>query len=151
MRQLVFLGPGRVEWQEAPEPAVGGALEAIVAPAAVATCDLDVAILRGTFRAFPGPFPLGHEGVARGDRRRPGRPGRSPEEAGPDARPLKACPDAPGRTAAAVGYAGRAVAGSQSLSSRARGPDVPGRGPGHASGGPLRGILPVATAGGEDP
>jgi len=65
MRQLVFLGPGRVEWQEAPEPAVGGALEAIVAPAAVATCDLDVAILRGTFRAFPGPFPLGHEGVAR--------------------------------------------------------------------------------------
>jgi alcohol dehydrogenase len=65
MRQLVFLGPGRAEWQEAPEPAVGGPLEAIVAPVAVATCDLDVAILRGTFKAFPGSFPLGHEGVAR--------------------------------------------------------------------------------------
>jgi alcohol dehydrogenase len=65
MRQLVFLGPGRVEWQEAPEPAVGGSLEAVVEPVAVATCDLDVAVLRGTFRAFPGPFPLGHEGVAR--------------------------------------------------------------------------------------
>ena len=65
MRQLVFLGPGRAEWQEAPEPAVGGPAEAIVAPVAVATCDLDVAILRGTFKAFPGSFPLGHEGVAR--------------------------------------------------------------------------------------
>ena len=65
MRQLMFLGPGRVEWQETAEPAVGGPLEAIVAPVAVATCDLDVAILRGTFRAFPGKFPLGHEGVAR--------------------------------------------------------------------------------------
>jgi len=64
MRQLVFLGPGRVEWQEAAEPQVGGAFEAIVEPVAVATCDLDVAILRGKFRAFPGPFPLGHEGVA---------------------------------------------------------------------------------------
>ena len=65
MRQLVFLGPGRAEWQEAAEPEVGGALEAIVEPVAVATCDLDVAVLRGTFQAFPGPFPLGHEGVAR--------------------------------------------------------------------------------------
>jgi threonine dehydrogenase-like Zn-dependent dehydrogenase len=65
MRQLAFLRPGRAEWQETPEPAVGGALEAVVAPIAVATCDLDVAILRGTFKAFPGPFPLGHEGVAR--------------------------------------------------------------------------------------
>ena len=61
----MFLGPGRVEWQEVPEPALGGALEAIVEPIAVATCDLDVAILRGTFKGFPGPFPLGHEGVAR--------------------------------------------------------------------------------------
>jgi alcohol dehydrogenase len=65
MRQLVFVGPGRAEWQEAAEPAVGGDLEAIVEPVAVATCDLDVAVLRGVFRAFPGPFPLGHEGVAR--------------------------------------------------------------------------------------
>ena len=65
MRQLVFLGPGRAEWQEATEPVIAGALEAIVEPVAVATCDLDVAILRGRFRAFPGPFPLGHEGVAR--------------------------------------------------------------------------------------
>ena len=65
MRQLVFLGPGRAEWHEATQPEVGGALEAIVEPVAVATCDLDVAVLRGTFQAFPGPFPLGHEGVAR--------------------------------------------------------------------------------------
>lgn len=65
MRQLMFLGPGQAEWREAAEPAVGGAREAIVEPVAVASCDLDVAVLRGLFRAFPGPFPLGHEGVAR--------------------------------------------------------------------------------------
>ena len=65
MRQLVFLGPGQAVWQESTEPVIAGALEAIVEPVAVATCDLDVAVLRGKFRAFPGPFPLGHEGVAR--------------------------------------------------------------------------------------
>ena len=65
MRQLVFVGPGRVEWQEAPEPRIGGELEAVVEPLAVATCDLDVALLRGTVNLFPGPFPLGHECVAR--------------------------------------------------------------------------------------
>jgi hypothetical protein len=34
MRQLVFLGPGRAEWREAAEPAVDGALAAIVEPVA---------------------------------------------------------------------------------------------------------------------
>lgn len=65
MRQLIFLGPGQVEWQEVTEPRLAGDLEAIVEPIAVATCDLDVAMLRGMLNPFPGPFPLGHEGVAR--------------------------------------------------------------------------------------
>jgi threonine dehydrogenase-like Zn-dependent dehydrogenase len=65
VRQLVYLGPGSVEWQEAPEPRISGELEAILEPIAVATCDLDVAMLRGTLNPFPGPFPLGHECVAR--------------------------------------------------------------------------------------
>jgi len=84
MRQLMFLGPGRVEWQETAEPAAGGPLEAIVAPVAVATCDLDVAILRGTFRAFPGQFPLGHEGgSARNSSPRRSRTGRAPRRRWP--------------------------------------------------------------------
>jgi alcohol dehydrogenase len=65
MRQLMFLGRSQVEWREVPEPRLAGDLEAIVEPIAVATCDLDVAMLRGTLNPFPGPFPLGHESVAR--------------------------------------------------------------------------------------
>jgi len=65
VRQLVFLGPGTAEWQEAPEPVFAGEADAIVEPVAVATCDLDVAMLHGRLNPFSGPFPLGHEGVAR--------------------------------------------------------------------------------------
>jgi alcohol dehydrogenase len=64
MRQLIFVAPGAVEWREAPEPALGGPGEALVRPLAVATCDLDAAMLRGRAPAA-GPFPLGHEFVAK--------------------------------------------------------------------------------------
>ena len=63
MRQLVFLGPGALEWREAPEPILGGPGEALVRPIAVATCDLDAAMLRGLVPSA-GPFPFGHEFVA---------------------------------------------------------------------------------------
>lgn len=63
MRQLTFIGPGRLEWWDVPEPALQGPEEAIVRPVAVARCDLDVAILAGK-APVPGPFPLGHEFVA---------------------------------------------------------------------------------------
>lgn len=58
MRQLVFTGPGALEWQDAPDPTAGvGA--AVVRPLAVSRCDLDVAM--AAFGLFPGPFPVGHE------------------------------------------------------------------------------------------
>jgi alcohol dehydrogenase len=64
MRQLDFIGPGQVEWRDVPEPKLQGDGEALVRPVAVATCDLDVGLLRGKMTLFEGPFPLGHEGVA---------------------------------------------------------------------------------------
>jgi alcohol dehydrogenase len=62
VQRLLLDGPGAVHWEEAPEPDLtpGGAL---VRPVAVATCDIDVGVLRGAY-PLEGPYPLGHEGVA---------------------------------------------------------------------------------------
>ena len=56
-------GPGAVRWDEVPDVQLSGAEAALVRPVAVATCDLDVAVLRGRF-PLEGPYPFGHEGVA---------------------------------------------------------------------------------------
>src|SRR6202012_993040 len=53
----------RLEWQEAPEPALDSDAAALVGPGARATCDLDALILAGG-APFPPPFPIGHECVA---------------------------------------------------------------------------------------
>lgn len=63
MRHLTFLGPRHVEWRDAPEPTLQGDAEALVRPIAVATCDLDAAIVRGQ-SPFTAPFALGHEFIA---------------------------------------------------------------------------------------
>src|SRR5687768_15573405 len=63
MRQLTFLEPGKLEWREAPDPRMEGEREALVRPIAVATCDLDLGIVRGAV-PLGGPFAFGHEGVA---------------------------------------------------------------------------------------
>ena len=63
MEQLFFIEPGHVEWRDIPEPELLDGLDALVRPIAVATCDLDTAVVHG-HAPFPGPFPLGHEGVA---------------------------------------------------------------------------------------
>jgi threonine dehydrogenase-like Zn-dependent dehydrogenase len=62
VRQLVFEEPGRVAWQEAPDPERSDGAGAIVRPLAVARCDLDPAM--AAFGIFPGPYPVGHETVA---------------------------------------------------------------------------------------
>ncbi len=66
MHQLMFERPGVVRWAETEDlrldgPEAAGA--AIIRSVAVALCDLDVGALRGAY-PLPGPFPLGHEGVA---------------------------------------------------------------------------------------
>jgi alcohol dehydrogenase len=63
MRQLTYLGPNELEWRDASEPQLASDRAALVRPLAVATCDLDAAIVTGA-SPFPPPFPIGHECVA---------------------------------------------------------------------------------------
>lgn len=66
MHELMFHTPGTVRWSDVAPPHLDGpnaAQGAIVRSVAVALCDLDVGVLRGAY-PLPGPFPLGHEGVA---------------------------------------------------------------------------------------
>jgi alcohol dehydrogenase len=64
MQQMMFIETGSVRWDDAPEPELTGADQAIVRPVAVATCDLDVGALRGRY-PLQGPYPFGHEAIAR--------------------------------------------------------------------------------------
>jgi threonine dehydrogenase-like Zn-dependent dehydrogenase len=64
MRQVTFIEPGRLEWWDVDAPEVEGEGEALVEPLAVATCDLDTAIVHDQ-APFKGPFAFGHECVAR--------------------------------------------------------------------------------------
>ena len=63
MQRLMLIGTGQVRWEEAAEPELTEPGGAIVTPVAVATCDLDVAVLGGRY-PLAGPYPFGHEAVA---------------------------------------------------------------------------------------
>jgi threonine dehydrogenase-like Zn-dependent dehydrogenase len=60
MEQLTLVEPGKLEWLDVAAPTIQGPGEALVRPLAVATCDLDAALVRGQ-APFPLPIPLGHE------------------------------------------------------------------------------------------
>ena len=64
MRELTYVARHSVEWREAPDPKLQSDQEAIVAPVAATSCDVDSAILAGHGFIEP-PFALGHECVAR--------------------------------------------------------------------------------------
>jgi alcohol dehydrogenase len=63
MQRLMLHGPGTVAWAEVSERVLSDGEAAIVRPIAVATCDLDVAVLRGRL-PLERPYPFGHEAVA---------------------------------------------------------------------------------------
>jgi threonine dehydrogenase-like Zn-dependent dehydrogenase len=63
VRELNFVEKGKLEWREAEDASLRGEGEALVRPLAVATCDLDLLIVRG-FVPADEPFPFGHECVA---------------------------------------------------------------------------------------
>jgi threonine dehydrogenase-like Zn-dependent dehydrogenase len=87
MRQLYFIKKGKLQWREVARPEISDKGQAIVTPIAVAKCDLDDAFLFNNLSAkikigtalgkidpkynsifgdiFKGPFPFGHECVAR--------------------------------------------------------------------------------------
>jgi threonine dehydrogenase-like Zn-dependent dehydrogenase len=62
MQTLMLEGTAALRWDEVDEPPPPGPSAALVRPVAVATCDLDVAVLRGRY-PLDGPYPFGHEGV----------------------------------------------------------------------------------------
>ncbi|MBH0776783.1 zinc-dependent alcohol dehydrogenase [Nocardia bovistercoris] len=62
MKRLMLNGPGSLEWDKVDEPTLTGPDQALVRPVALATCDIDPAVLRGAF-PLAGPYPFGHEGV----------------------------------------------------------------------------------------
>lgn len=62
MRGLVVSPGGDVRWRSVPAPGRPGPKEAVVRPLAVATCDLDRAMMLGR-TPFPLPLHLGHECV----------------------------------------------------------------------------------------
>lgn len=62
MRELVFLRPGVLEWQDRPDPVIAHPEDAIVRPMAATLCDLDRLIIRGE-APFKGPFAIGHEAI----------------------------------------------------------------------------------------
>jgi threonine dehydrogenase-like Zn-dependent dehydrogenase len=64
MQQLTYIEGGRVEWDDVEAPAIGSPGQAIVEPLAVATCDLDRAVVEG-LTPFEGPFAMGHEMIGR--------------------------------------------------------------------------------------
>ncbi|MER7574952.1 alcohol dehydrogenase catalytic domain-containing protein [Streptomyces sp. NPDC126514] len=64
MKSLTYTGKGELSWSHLPAPRIRQPHEAIVAPVAATTCDLDRAMIAGK-TPFRGPFALGHECVAR--------------------------------------------------------------------------------------
>ena len=60
MRQLIYIEPNRLTWQDVKPPSISSDREALVRPLAVSRCDLDYYIATGV-AALPGPFAFGHE------------------------------------------------------------------------------------------
>ncbi len=64
MRALFFAGPGKLRFEETPDPKLEADTDAVIAPIAATTCDLDHGLIAG-LTPFQGPFALGHECVGR--------------------------------------------------------------------------------------
>ncbi len=62
MRELVFIRPGVLEWQDRADPVLQHPEDALVRPIAATLCDLDRLIIRGE-APFKGPFAIGHEAI----------------------------------------------------------------------------------------
>lgn len=62
MQRLLFEGRAKVRGEGTAAPTLSNAAAALVEPLTVATCDADVAALKGAY-PLAGPYPFGHEAV----------------------------------------------------------------------------------------
>ncbi len=63
MKELIFVGPKKLEWREGADLRLRDQRAALVRPLAVAVCDLDWETIAGR-TPFKGPFGFGHEAFA---------------------------------------------------------------------------------------
>ncbi|WP_137228086.1 zinc-dependent alcohol dehydrogenase family protein [Streptomyces sp. BPSDS2] len=63
MKALVFQGPGRTAWQDAPDPGIEDAADAVVRVEAVSICGTDLHIVKGDVPEVTPGRVLGHEAV----------------------------------------------------------------------------------------
>jgi alcohol dehydrogenase len=63
MQALIVHEPGKLRWEERPEPRLDSPNAALVRPIASASCDLDRRLIAGA-TPFKPPFAIGHECVA---------------------------------------------------------------------------------------
>lgn len=60
MKRMIFVEPGRLDWENVPPPSVQGGGEAIVRPIVMGRCDLDRLYVSGRM-PLPQGAPIGHE------------------------------------------------------------------------------------------
>jgi alcohol dehydrogenase len=65
MRALVYNGPGRISWEEVPEPSIAAETDAVVAVDATTISWSELSALRGGAPELPRGRILGHEAVGR--------------------------------------------------------------------------------------
>lgn len=60
MQRMIFVEPGRLEWEDVSKPTIEGPDQAIVRPLVMGRCDLDVLFVKGLMPLALGE-PIGHE------------------------------------------------------------------------------------------
>lgn len=63
MKALVYHGPGKIAWEDAPDPVLRGLTDAIVKIGCTSICGTDLHIVKGEVPAIAKGRILGHEGV----------------------------------------------------------------------------------------
>ena len=63
MKALIYHGPGRMAWEDAPKPEVSAATDAIIRVDATTICGTDLHIMKGDLPATTDGRILGHEAV----------------------------------------------------------------------------------------
>lgn len=63
MKRLTLVSPRKLQWQEASEPRITDARQAVIEPIVIGRCDLDIGFVQGLM-PMPSGTPIGHEAIA---------------------------------------------------------------------------------------